>query len=75
MTVAGRALIRQAPEPPTTQMLAAVGRLDRRDLRALARGLTALVAAMGIAGDTPPMLFERDGNDRDAIGRERRPKP
>jgi DNA-binding MarR family transcriptional regulator len=75
LTVAGRALIRQAPEPPTTQMLAAVGRLDRRDLRALARGLTALVAAMGIAGETPPMLFERDGNDRDAIGRERRPKP
>jgi hypothetical protein len=41
-------------------MLDAVGRLDQRNLRALARGLTALVAAMGIVGATPPMLFERD---------------
>jgi DNA-binding MarR family transcriptional regulator len=64
LTLAGRALIRRAPEPPTTQMLAAVGRLEPRDLRALARGLTALVAAMGIAGETPSMLFERDGNRR-----------
>ncbi len=64
LTVAGRALIRRAPQPPTTQMLAAVGRLEHRDLRALARGLTALVAAMGIAGETPSMLFERDGNRR-----------
>lgn len=64
LTIAGRALVRQAPEPPTTRMLAAVGRLDHRDLRALARGLTALVSAMGIAGETPSMLFERDGNRR-----------
>jgi hypothetical protein len=53
-------------------MLAAVGRLDRRDLRALARGLTALVAAMGIAGETPPMLFERDGNRRTRARRSSR---
>lgn len=69
LTVAGRALVRQAPEPPTAHMLAAVGRLDHRDLRALARGLTALVTAMGIAGETPSMLFERDGTRRPAARR------
>jgi DNA-binding MarR family transcriptional regulator len=64
LTVAGRALVRQAPEPPTARMLVAVGRLGRADLRALARGVTALIAAMGIAGETPSMLFERDGSRR-----------
>ncbi len=64
LTAAGRALVRRAPKPPTTRMLAAVGRLDHRDLRALARGVTALVTAMGIAGETPSMLFERDGSGR-----------
>jgi DNA-binding MarR family transcriptional regulator len=64
LTVAGRALVCQAPEPPTTRLLAAVGGLDYEDLRALARGVTALVPAMGVAGETPPMLFEGDGSRR-----------
>jgi DNA-binding MarR family transcriptional regulator len=64
LTVAGRALVRQAPESPTARLLAAVGRLDSADLQALARGVTALIAAMGIAGVTPSMLFERDGTRR-----------
>jgi MarR family transcriptional regulator, organic hydroperoxide resistance regulator len=64
LTAAGRALVRQAPEPPTTRLLMAVGQLAPRDLRALAHGVTALVAAMGIVGEAPSMLFERDGPPR-----------
>jgi DNA-binding MarR family transcriptional regulator len=63
LTAAGRALVRHAPEPPTARLLAAVGQLDPRDLRALARGVAALMEAMGVGEETPPMLFERDRSD------------
>ena len=72
LTAAGRALVRQAPEPPTTRLLVAVGRLGPRNLGALARGVTALVAAMGITGETPSMLFERDGSARTRVRRRDR---
>ncbi len=58
---AGRALVRWAPQAPTARVLAAVSQLDHGDLWALARGVTALVAAMGMADEPPSMLFERYG--------------
>jgi hypothetical protein len=69
LTAAGRALVRLAPEPPTAHLLAAVGQLDARDLRALARGVNALARAMGVADETPPMLFERDAGARTSAHR------
>ncbi len=72
LTAAGRALVRRAPEPPTTRLLVAVGRLAPRNLGALARGMTALVAAMEITGQTPSMLFERDGSTRTRVRRRNR---
>jgi DNA-binding MarR family transcriptional regulator len=69
LTTAGRALVRRAPESPTARLLIGVARLEDRDLRALARGVNALVGALGVAGEAPAMLFERDAG---ALARARR---
>ena len=60
LTAAGRTLVRRAPEPPTARLLTALGGLEDRELRALSRGVNALARALGVAGETPVMLFEGD---------------
>jgi DNA-binding MarR family transcriptional regulator len=61
LTAAGRSAIERAPEAPQSAMIAALARLPARDRRALARGLTRLVAEMGLADEAATMLFE-DGS-------------
>ena len=66
LTATGRVLLRRAPKPPTARLLAALGRLDDGELRALARGVNALARAMGIAHAAPVMLFEHGVTPRRA---------
>jgi len=61
LTPAGRTSVEREPEAPQSAMIAALGRLPARDRRALARGLTRLVAEMGLGGEPAAMLFE-DGS-------------
>jgi DNA-binding MarR family transcriptional regulator len=58
LTRAGRALLRKAPAMPQTHLLTALHTLADRDIRALQRGLGALVTAMGESAAPPPMFFE-----------------
>jgi DNA-binding MarR family transcriptional regulator len=52
------AALARAPHPPTRRLLDGLDALDERDLRALARGLGALVRAMGVDAGPAAMLFE-----------------
>ncbi|MDX2184543.1 MAG: MarR family transcriptional regulator [Gemmatimonadaceae bacterium] len=54
----GRQLAARAPAPPTDEVLTALARLSRRDLRGLAQGLDRLATALGGSDHEPPMLFE-----------------
>ena len=47
---------------PAGLLVAGLEILDRRELTALASGLTALTKAMGLSQQRPGMLFE-DGDD------------
>lgn len=58
LTPAGRAVVRRAPVPATSKLLAALKRIGPRDLRALTVGLVALTQAMGVDTVAPAMLFE-----------------
>lgn len=60
ITSAGRRVLRRAPKPPTTRLLAALDALSRRDLTALARGLASLTRAMKLDVARAPLMFERD---------------
>jgi len=60
ITGAGRRLLGQAPDAPTTALLAALRRLDRRELATLARSLRNLSQAMGAAEEPVSMLFAED---------------
>ncbi len=64
LTSAGRALLRKAPEPAQTHLIAALGRLGRSDRRLLARTLSALVREMGSDRVDPQMLFDDVGPRR-----------
>lgn len=80
-TPAAAAVLAGAPHPPTRVVLDGIARLDERDLRALARGMTALARAMQLDAEPAPMLFEdgtmpaagrgasrgREGADRRAV--------
>ena len=57
LTPAGRALLRKAPVPLQTTLLAGLERLSRSERKALARGLERLVDETGIGGTTPTTLF------------------
>jgi DNA-binding PadR family transcriptional regulator len=61
VTPAGRRLLRRAPAPATGKILEALGRLTRAELRALARGVSALGREIGFTGERPGMLFEQTG--------------
>jgi DNA-binding MarR family transcriptional regulator len=58
LTVAGRRILRTAPEPPTARLLRTLHRLSRDEVRGLDVGLGALVHGMGADRVVPTMLFE-----------------
>jgi DNA-binding MarR family transcriptional regulator len=58
ITAAGRRLLRRAPRPPATRLLAALDSLPRRELQTLARALTSLVRAMRLDAEPARVLFE-----------------
>jgi DNA-binding MarR family transcriptional regulator len=70
LTDSGRALVRRAPEPPTTRLIRAIAELEATELRALVRGLAGLSRAMRLPDQTSAMMFE----DR-AISRGPRSRP
>ena len=71
ITAKGRAALRRAPTSPAGLLVAGLEMLDRRELTALASGLTALTRAMGLSQKRPGMLFE-DGDD---VPRRRASRP
>jgi MarR family transcriptional regulator, organic hydroperoxide resistance regulator len=58
LTPKGRRMLGRAPTPPTEALLNAIKSLSDRDARALNAWLTALLAALGVATEDAPMLFE-----------------
>ena len=71
LTPRGRALLRRAPRAPTSQLLSALERMPRRDLRSLAREMRKLTRALGLMEEPASMLFE----DAPAPRRRRSPAP
>ncbi|HEX4681188.1 MAG TPA: MarR family transcriptional regulator [Gemmatimonadaceae bacterium] len=71
ITASGRRILGRAPDAPTTALLAALRRLDRRALTALARSLGQLTVALGATEEPPSMLFADDGTVR--ASRPRKP--
>lgn len=60
LTPAGRTLLRTAPEPLQTRLLASLKRLSTSERKALAAGLTRLVGEAGITGSTATTLLGDD---------------
>lgn len=60
ITLAGRTLLRNAPEAPTNQLIHALDTLDAKTLAALSHGLARLTEAMGIDAEPATMLFEEE---------------
>ena len=58
LTAKGRRMLARAPASPTEVLIAGIESLSRRDARALADGLRALVDALDLVVDDAPMLFE-----------------
>lgn len=58
LTPAGAALLRRAPEPMQTRLARAIEELPSADRRALGRGLTELVAGLGVEAGPVGMFFE-----------------
>lgn len=58
LTAKGRRLLRRAPTPPTSALFDALESLTDHEARALATGLSALLAAMALKPEQAPMLFE-----------------
>ena len=74
LTPAGRKLLERAPEPPTSRLLTALAEMPAATLPSLARGLRALVHAMGLSEELAGMLFEGDDEPTATISqRPRRP--
>src|ERR1041384_4413861 len=57
ITAAGKRILGHAPDAPTTALLAALRRLDKRELATLARSLQRLTVALGVAEEPASMLF------------------
>ncbi len=72
LTESGRALVRRAPEPPTTRLLRALADLDARELSALVRGLAGLSRSMRLPEQASAMLFESPARRRTPRGTVRR---
>lgn len=63
-TKKGLALRDRAPAPAQDRIIAAIDSLSARDRRALAVGLEALVAALGLVEPVAPMLFDDEAPQR-----------
>jgi DNA-binding MarR family transcriptional regulator len=68
LTTTGRTALRKAPPPAQTQLIDALRHLPRKQLRAIANGLTATAMTMGLADLAPGLLFD----DHETSGRARR---
>ena len=64
ITDAGRRTLTRAPDAPTTTLLAALRRLDAREMAVLAQSLRGLTRALGATEEPPTMLFAEDGPSR-----------
>ena len=62
LTEAGKRLLRRAPQPATSEVLVALGRLTSEELRALLVGLHALGRELGLPIKSPALLFEATGD-------------
>ncbi len=71
-TPAAEALLVRAPHPPTRRLLDGLDALGDRELRALARGVHALVRRMGIDGEPATMLFDDGAESRGGAARPSR---
>jgi DNA-binding MarR family transcriptional regulator len=58
LTSTGRTALRKAPPPAQTQLIDALRRLPRRQLRSIAEGLAATATTMGLAEVAPGLLFD-----------------
>lgn len=70
ITARGRAILKDAPESATAQLLDGLGALDDPELAALSTGLERLVSAMGLAATPAEFLFSEE--DRPRAKRARR---
>ncbi len=64
LTDAGRALLQRAPLPPQAGVITALQRMPATERESLARGLSRLVAEMGLANGQGAMLFEEPPKGR-----------
>ena len=55
---AGKRVLARAPSSPTEVLMAGLDSLRPQDVRNLAAGLRALITALDLTADEPPMLFE-----------------
>ncbi|MEP6590286.1 MAG: MarR family transcriptional regulator [Gemmatimonadota bacterium] len=58
ITPGGRRLLARAPKAPVEILLAALESMSPREIRALTRGLTPLIARLGLYPELAPLLFE-----------------
>lgn len=72
LTAAGKRVLRRAPRAATSEVMGALGRLTRAELRALSRGLGALGRELRLAVKPPSMLFEKDARGRTHTKRMKR---
>lgn len=64
LTDAGRALLQRAPLPPQAGVITALQRMPPSERESLARGLSRLVAEMGLTHEQGAMLFEEPPKGR-----------
>ena len=58
LTRAGKRVLSRAQSSPTEVLIAGLDSLRPRDVRNLAEGLQALITALDLTAEEPPMLFE-----------------
>jgi DNA-binding MarR family transcriptional regulator len=61
---AGKALLREAPPMAQAQLIAGLRKLGPEVRAGLARGVSALVAELGLDGNEAPLLFEEEAKPR-----------
>ncbi|WP_240359589.1 MarR family winged helix-turn-helix transcriptional regulator [Pyxidicoccus trucidator] len=60
----GRALLSESPPMAQARLITGLRRLEPGVREGLARGLSALVAELGLDGDSPPLFFEDEPKPR-----------
>lgn len=74
LTPAGRAVLSRAPAATQDRLIAALALVGRPTRERLARDLHALLDAMGVEGQHPPMFFEAPPRARKKGARRGRPR-